>query len=74
MKDLMNKGNFVNKLLWSQEYVSEGKHVMSERIEPRLTRNFTCREFMCHCCGICRMQAELMYALQTLRDLAGDAL
>lgn len=41
-------------------------------IEPRLTRDFTCKEFMCHCCGTCRMNAKFMYALQTLRDLVGE--
>jgi uncharacterized protein YcbK (DUF882 family) len=45
---------------------------MNKGIEPWLTRDFTCREFMCHCCGACRMQAQFMYALQTLRDLAGE--
>ena len=36
-----------------------------------LTKNFSRREFACHCCGEVKVDMRLVEALQKLRDLAG---
>ena len=36
-----------------------------------LTKNFSRREFACHCCGEVKVDMRLVQALQKLRELSG---